>query len=280
MAEFMGVRVDPVNQLPDGNLEIIKEPLKPSGRIESGSAGYRLDGRLNDSFRAVSLLLNDKIQVFRADKQTGELRCGDFIIPRAPTQVIESIAEKTGVDFLPLDSFPEEGTHELRRLRVGLYQRFYGGNADEGWTRLLLEKFELPYLTIKDSDIKSGQLSKKIDLLILPADSTSTIMGEFPESSRRYANYPPEYRSGLGKDGLEKLKEFVNRGGLLVCLGSAGNFAIEKFDLQLRNIVAELDSKEFFCPGSTLKVNFNNEHPLAYGLPENGLALFTVESGF
>jgi len=66
-------------------------------------------------------------------------------------------------------------------------------------------------------------------------------MGEFPESSRRYANYPPEYRSGLGKDGLEKLKEFVNRGGLLVCLGSAGNFAIEKFDLQLRNIVAELD---------------------------------------
>jgi len=78
MAEFMGVRVDPINQLPDGNLEIIKEPLKPSGRIESGSAGYRLDGRLNDSFRAVSLLLNDKIQVFRADKQTGELRLWGF----------------------------------------------------------------------------------------------------------------------------------------------------------------------------------------------------------
>ena len=280
MAEFMGVRVDPLDQLPDGNLEIIKEPLKVSGRVESGSAGYRLDGRLNDSFRAVSLLLNEKIQIFRADKKTGELRGGDFIIRQAPTQIIKAIAEKTGVDFLPLDNFPVEGTHELRRLRVGLYQRFYGGNADEGWTRLVLEKFELPYLTIKDSDIKSGQLSKKIDLLILPADSTSAIMGEFPESSRRYANYPPEYRSGLGKDGLEKLKDFVNRGGVLVCLGSAGNFAIEKFDLQLRNIVAGLDSKEFFCPGSTLKANFYNEHPLAYGLPEKGLALFYGSPAF
>jgi hypothetical protein len=35
---------------------------------------------------------------------------------------------------------------------------------DEGWTRLLLEKFSLPYVTIMDADIKSGQLGRKIDL--------------------------------------------------------------------------------------------------------------------
>lgn len=275
MAEFMGVRVDPLDELPEAGLEIITTPLKPAGQVRAGPAGYRLDGRLNDSFRAVSLLLDGKVQVLRADKNTDELQTGDFIVTEAAERTLHSIAEKTGVDFLPLTSLPAEGLHKVRRLRVGLYQRYYGGNMEEGWTRLLLEKFELPHLTIKDADIKSGQLAKKIDLLILPHDSTAMIMGEIRESSRRFASYPPEYRSGLGQDGLEKLKDFVNRGGILVCLGAAGNFAIEKFRLSLRNVVAEVDSREFFCPGSTLKAVFDNLNPLAYGLPEKGLVLFS-----
>ncbi|MDH7492965.1 MAG: M14 family metallopeptidase [Candidatus Saccharicenans sp.] len=280
MAEFMGVRVEPLDELPEASLEIISAPLKAVGQVKAGPAGYRLDGRLNDSFRAVSLLLDRKIQVLRADKDAGELQPGDFIVTEAPESALQSIAEKTGVDFLPLALLPAEGLHKVRRLRVGLYQRYYGGNMEEGWTRLLLEKFELPYLTIKDADIKSGQLARKIELLILPHDSTATIMGEVKETSRRWANFPPEYRSGLGQDGLEKLKEFVNRGGVLVCLGAAGNFAIEKLGLSLRNAVAEIDSREFFCPGSTLKASFDNLNPLAYGLPEKGLVLFFNSPAF
>lgn len=280
MAEFMGVRVDPLDEMPEAGLEIISTPLTSTGQVKAGPAGYRLDGRLNDSFRAVSLLLDRKIQVLRSDINTGELLTGDFIVTEAPESTLQLIAEKTGVDFLPLESLPAEGLHKVRRLRVGLYQRYYGGNMDEGWTRLLLEKFELPYLTIKDADIKGGQLTKKIDLLILPHDSTAMIMGEIREGSRRWANYPPEYRSGLGPDGLEKLKEFVNRGGVLVCLGAAGNFAIEKLGLSLRNAVAQVDSREFFCPGSTLKAFIDNKNPLAYGLPETGLVLFYDSPAF
>ncbi len=274
MAEFMGVRVDPLDNLPEARLELIDRPIKLNGKVQVGAAGYKLDGRLNDSFTAVSLLLDNKIQVLRSDLKTDELNPGDFIVPQAPSAVLESIASRTGVDFWPLNSLPAEGTHRVRRLRVGLYQRYYTGNMEEGWTRLLLEKFELPYLTIKDEDIKSGRLSRKIDLLILPADSTAMIMGEGEETSRRRGNFPPEYRSGLGPAGLEKLKEFINRGGVLVCLGAAGNFAVEKFGLRLRNAVADIDSNEFFCPGSTLKASFDNLNPLAYGLPEKGLVLF------
>ncbi|MDI6699055.1 MAG: M14 family metallopeptidase [Candidatus Saccharicenans sp.] len=274
MAEFMGVRVDPLDDLPEANLELITGPIEVRGELRAGPAAYKLDGRLNDSFTAVSLLLDSKIQVLRSDQKTEDLNPGDFIVPQAPSQVLESIAAKTGVDFLPLNSLPAEGTHRVRRLRIGLYQRFYTGNMDEGWTRLLLEKFNLPYLTIKDADIKSGQLAKKVDLLILPSDSTAMIMGEGQETSRRWANFPPEYRSGLGQDGLEKLKEFVNRGGVLVCLGAAANFAVDKLGLRLKNVVAEVDSREFFCPGSTLKVSFDQLNPLAYGMPEKGLVLF------
>jgi len=274
MAEFMGVRVDPLDNPPEANLELITGPLKIKGQLRGGPAGYRLDGQLNDSFTAVSLLLDSKIQVLRSDLKTEELNPGDFIVPEAPSQILESVAVRTGVDFWPLQSLPAEGTHRVRRLRVGLYQRYYTGNMDEGWTRLLLEKFGLPYITVKDADIKSGQLARKIDLLILPSDSTAMIMGEGQETARRWTNFPPEYRSGLGQDGLEKLKEFVSRGGVLVCLGAAANFAVDKLGLRLRNVVADVDSKEFFCPGSTLKASFDNLNPLAYGMPEKGLVLF------
>ena len=59
----------------------------------------------------------------------------------------------------------------------------------------------------------------------------------------------------------------------MVTLGNAGEVIIEKFNLSLRNVVQNVDSKEFFCPGSTLKVYFNNQDPLAYGLPEEGYIL-------
>jgi len=144
MSEFMGVRVDPLEDFPEAKLEPIAEPIKVSGQCKAGPAGYRLDGRLNDSFTAVSLLLDKKIQVLRSDLKTEELNPGDFIIPEAASQVLESMAAKYGVDFWPLNSLPVEGTHRVRRLRLGLYQRYYGGNMDEGWTRLLLENSSFP----------------------------------------------------------------------------------------------------------------------------------------
>ena len=38
--------------------------------------------------------------------------------------------------------------------------------------------------------------------------------------------------------------------------------------------MAGLEPKEFWCPGSTLRVRFDNTHPLAYGMPAEGLVLF------
>ena len=156
-----------------------------------------------------------------------------------------------------------------------MYQRYYGGNMDEGWTRLLLEKFSFPYKSILGEEVKKGDLIKKYDVIILPDDSTGMITGEIPPRYRRYmSSTHPEYRSSIGREGVEAIKDFVKKGGTLVTLGEACSFAIEKFGLNVRNAVNNLSSKEFFCPGSTLKVTFDNNNPLAYGMPSEGLVLF------
>ncbi len=46
-------------------------------------------------------------------------------------------------------------------------------------------------------------------------------------------------------------------------LGQATGFAIQRFGLPIRNALANKSSKEFWCPGSTLKVKFDHSHPLA-----------------
>jgi hypothetical protein len=129
-----------------------------------------------------------------------------------------------------------------------------------------------------DAEIKKGGLRQNYDVFILPDDSTARITGERRERESQSAppeeEYPPEYRSGIGDEGVKALREFVEQGGRLVTFGDASMFPIEKLGLRLRNVVAGKSPREFWCPGSTLRVRFDVAHPLGYGMPEEGLALY------
>ncbi|MDP2998084.1 MAG: M14 family metallopeptidase [Bryobacterales bacterium] len=279
MFEFMGVRVDPMDQATEGEFRKLTGAVETAGSVPRSAGGYGFDGRLNDSFRVVNMLLDKGVVIRRIDKTSQGLRPGDFVVVPASEAVLAPLAKETGVDFFALKPEVPLIAHEVKRMRTGMYQRYRGGNADEGWTRLLLEQFRFPYTTLMDAEIKKGALNDKYDLIILPDDSTATITGERSAERREGAGrseetYPPEYRSGFGDEGVKALKAFVEKGGTLVTLGGASNFAIEKLGVNVRNVVANKSSKEFWCPGSTLKVIFDNTNPLAYGMPPEGLALY------
>jgi hypothetical protein len=163
-----------------------------------------------------------------------------------------------------------------------MYQRFWGGNIDEGWTRWLLEQFEFPFKTLLDDDIKGRTLNKQFDVIILPSDSTILITGEGIDerSIDRRSVYPPEFRSGIGKEGIASLKRFVEAGGTLITFNASCAFAIKSFGLQMRNVLDKTSSKEFFCPGSTLRTIIHIDHPLGYGMPEECLVLFWDSPAF
>jgi hypothetical protein len=74
------------------------------------------------------------------------------------------------------------------------------------------------------------------------------------------------------------LDQFVQKGGTLVTFGQAGDLPIQRFGLPLRNVVANLPGKEFWSPGSTLRLRFNTSNPIALGMPAEGLALFMAGS--
>jgi hypothetical protein len=171
-----------------------------------------------------------------------------------------------------------------------MYQRYGGGNMDEGWTRLMFEQFSVPYTSIMDAEIKKGDLHARWDVIVLPNDPLPAMTGERPQGGQGGQGggpgggggfggggedlTPPEYRSGFGADGVKALQAFVQKGGTLVTFGQAGDLPIQRFGLPLRNIVANLPSKEFWSPGSTLRTRFDATNRFAYGMPAEGLALF------
>jgi hypothetical protein len=152
--------------------------------------------------------------------------------------------------------------------RLGLYKS-YAASMDEGWTRWILDQYRIPYTSLHDAEIRAGNLRAKFAVILFPDQSPAPIVRGLSTSA-----YPAEYAGGLSAAGLAELRKFVQSGGRLVALNGASDFAIETFDLPVRNVLRGLSAKEFYCPGSILKLALNASHPLAKGMPVDTIAWF------
>lgn len=281
MYEFMGIQADALKSTVEGDLAILNGKDEIKGTVEKGDAGYYFSTKENAAFLAVNNLLEEGINIKRLDNNDGDLSAGDFIIEKASETKLKDIAVKTGVDFKPLSGLNTKSIHQVKSAKVGLFQRYFGGNMDEGWTKLCFENFEFDFENVMSEKIKAGGLNKKYDVIVIPSDSPEAITGKFEGGNKsRVAEYPEKYQSGIGDEGTNAIKEFVKNGGTLVVLGDSWEFAKDAFDLKIRNAASGYSYNELFCPGSTLKVDVYNTHPLAYGMPQEALALYRFSPVF
>jgi hypothetical protein len=277
MYEFMGVTVDPVDGPVGGDLRVLEEPVPVAGSVADADV-HVLDGRLNDSFRAVNLLLAGGATVQRVQQASGSLQPGDFIVRGAPDE-LATVARTTGVDFVAAGAVPAGAVREVNAPRIAMYQRYGGGNMAEGWTRLVLEQFDFPYTSLKEVEVGAVAASSGYDVIVFPHWWWVAITGGGGRGGRG-GNTPPEYRSGIGEEGVQAIREFVENGGTLVAMGGATDFAIRALDLGVRNVLDDLDDMEFFCPGSTLRIDVNVDNPIAWGMPREAIALFWDSPAF
>jgi len=156
---------------------------------------------------------------------------------------------------------------------VALYKP-WTGSADEGWTRLVLERYEFDYANLADADIQAGALAN-YDALILPDESAESL-----KNGRALGTVPPEYAGGLGEQGLTEIQQWVKAGGTLVALDSASDLAIDILDLPVTNILSDVPDDEFLCPGSLLRIEVDVAHPVAFGLPRESVAFFLRSPAF
>lgn len=158
--------------------------------------------------------------------------------------------------------------------RVGIYKG-NTGNMDEGWTRFVFDTFNVPYETIKDTQVREGGLNANYDVVILPSQrSTEIVQGNASGS------LPVEYTGGITEAGVNHLKEFVTNGGTLICFDASCDLPITQFKLPLRNTLEGLRSSEFYSPGSIVSIDVDTSSPSFQGIPNRLPAYFINSSAF
>ena len=214
---------------------------------------------------------------------------GGFLVTPNTTRdaaLLTQTAQQLGVDAREVPKVPRGGTHHVHGARIGLY-RSWVANIDEGWIRWLLEQYGFTYTTLRNEDIRAGNLRARVDVVLLPAQSPSAILdghgATAPSRNGPTGPVPPEYRGGIGAEGLASLKAFVEEGGRLVAFDSATEVVLEKFGGvfgSIRNPVAGLDQSTFYCPGSVLRLDVDPTKPGAFGMPASTAAFFADSRAF
>ena len=230
-----------------------------AGKIEGSGTRFSFDYRGPDAALAINRLLADGAAVSIDTGRDGGRPIGRVVVTGAPRGSLEKVAADLG--FTLRSESQVRGGLAIKAPRIGMYDTWSGGNMDEGWTRWVLEQYGFRSTRLHNADVRAGGLSDKYDAIILPDQSLNSILEGNTASTTR-----PEYRGGIGDEGVAALKSFVNAGGTLITLGAACDLAIAKFPVPVRNLKGDLTRDQHFAPGSILRVDVDTRHPIGYGM--------------
>jgi len=295
----MGVLCDKIDEAFEAKLEKLDAVPYPKVPAQGKSEYFLLDSRVNASYAMAIALLKDGAEISRTKSKASvkghDIQAGAFVVKNsaAVKKALPALAEKLDLAVLDVDDVSGLAMAPVKFPRIGLFQS-WRGNMDEGWTRYVFDDMGIPFKTLHNADIKGAKdqkvdLRANFDVIIFADENTNTIKGTRPGAAPgggpggaespmarmfRQSPVPPEYEGGIGQEGVDALKAFVEKGGILVALNGASDFAISEFGAPARNALTGVDRTKFFCPTSILRILVDNETPIGYGMPKEAAAMF------
>ncbi len=286
---LMGVKFFTIDKPFELETELLKDANYPQGKVLSKSGKFFIvKAGQNINSTLINRLQKEKIPVYwNTEKIVLDgitFNQGSVIFPVNPQslKLVDKFADELHLEIRSLENVDQKILKQINKVRIGLYKPFTA-NMDEGWTRLLLENFEFDFVSMENKDFKTKRLKDKYDVIIIPEMSADLIKeGKYTGERARFNRpKPPEYDSGIGKTGVENLKTFIEKdGGTLITFGEACNFAIEDLGLRVTNVLKNVKSDEFFCPGSLLRISVDNTNPIGYGFEEETIAYMNDNLAF
>jgi len=276
---LMGVDVVWIDKKFEADTRLTAEVRVAEPDIAAGDApnGFIISHKTNGMYVAVNRFLEKNIPVLWSNENFidhgAEFPAGTVIIDDdgSNADFIRSTARELNIDVIKRESSGGLRGSQLAPVKLGLFQS-WSGNMEEGWTRWVVEKYEIPYESMHNNDVKSGSLNNRFNVIMFAGYNENSII------NGRRGNTPPEYTGGIGSEGVNNLKEFVRNGGTLITYGSSNAFAIKQFNLGISQV--NLPRNRFNIPGSILRVSNNTNHPVAFGLPKDGNGFFRQGSAF
>ena len=261
----------------------------PQGGTTGNGTIFALRHDENSAFRLVNDALKSNGKVSIATKQFANFPAGTFLIESADAA---GLAKKYQLTLTAVPQLPE-GVTQLKKMRVGMLKP-WAAQLDEGWTRFLLEEYGFNLTSLDNKAVRAGNLKNSFDVIVIPDMSREVIVegragggrGGEGAAMRYNPEFPPEYSGGIGTEGVSALKKFVDEGGTIVAWGAGGDLLADDFNIPVVNELRTARGDEFLCPGSLLKVQLDNSHPVTWGMPtdtaafvDRGIAYRTTAPG-
>jgi hypothetical protein len=288
MPLMMGVDCVHVQRPFQADLELLKTTVTaPAGDVAARAKKAYTFAHDNAGIRATTMLTKAGLKVVwtpdaivvPVDGQQGQRNVHD---------AVAAAAKELPLHVKAIDTTVPSGL-TVHAPRVGMYKS-YVASMDEGWTRWIFEQWGIDYTSLENKDVKAGNLRAKFDAIVLPQEGARQITNGFAAGSM-----PPEYVGGLGQEGADALKAFVEAGGTLVALDSASMWPIDTFKLPVKNVLQGLagggeggggggalgpQSAEFYAPGSIVRTKVDVASPIAYGSDAESIAWFEQSPAF
>jgi hypothetical protein len=274
---LLGVKVDfSRSESPAGlDMTLLTDAPRMAGEVNGTGSRFEFDYKGPDTAAAINALFEGGAKVaFDAPSHV--------VVTGATRKQMESVATQYGLSVTAANASPRAAAPiAIRPPRIGMYQPWTGGNMDEGWTRWVLEQYGFHSTPLHNADIRAGHLRDKFDAVIIADQNTRGII-----DGASGAGIRPEYRGGIGDDGVAALQDFVAHGGTLITLGAASDLAIDRLGVPVKDLKQGLTRDQHFAPGTILNVEVDTTNPMAYGVARqtygfyNNSPFFEVLDGF
>ncbi|HEY5656206.1 MAG TPA: M14 family zinc carboxypeptidase [Myxococcota bacterium] len=257
----------------------------PPGRVEGKGAAYLLADRGQEALLAARYRLGDAaLQVAEEPFRHGkaDYPAGSWILPDRPglRDALDVVARELSLDFRAARALPDVKRHDAPAPRLGVWVPWADTDMI-GWIRYTLDQRGVPYIYLRDDDIRAGDLRARVDVVLYGTvllDLQGQIHGierssgpmafeatpEFPSLGTPASS--PDITGGIGWEGLANLETFVRGGGLLISLGNGSTLVLDGGFVRnvRRSTLANVTT-----PGAHLRARFvQPQHPIAYGYPE------------
>ena len=201
---------------------------------------------------------------------------GSFVVKLAAPAASEKLL--AGVDVeAALAGDPPAEVRPLRRVAVGVYHPNLG-LEDAGWLRFVLERAEFAVEVVDSAAVASGSFAGRDGVLVFPPLDAKTIV-EGPQQ-RGPAPLPPEFRRGIGKDGIEAVKRFFAAGGTVIGFAGSADWLADALELPVSDPLHGAKREEFYCPGAMLALDVDPASPIGWGVAPRLAVMMDADAAF
>lgn len=213
---------------------------------------------------------------------------GSFLIRNVSRADLDRSAADLGVQVTALAAAPSVKTHPVRAARIAFVHTWLSTQT-EGWWRQAFDNLGIPYDYMSTQAIaKIPDLNAKYDVILFPPvgynAGVNAVVNGIP---RAWGNPLPwkntpgtpnlgkndstdDMRPGLGWDGVERLQQFVEKGGVLLTATDTSSLALS---LGFADGVATQNANRMKIVGSVVGTRLvDGASPIAYGYDEKGAA--------